>query len=644
MKLSTSSFYISLALLLSTAPLTQCSDANTLVNIKSFTIYDISETTLIKNIINQINTIDLKLEELAQAVYNNILKVDDRKSFSSSIITYRKYFSGIRKKLQENPSLVSLKGVLDNNRIIITMLNKLHKDGLNTLQAFDEEGAFKRAYELSYNQFTISALYNIYSILNKHAAELNISNFKNSKTTTDQIIAKTENIFNKLNIKQTLVKTAPYAGLATVCIINMDDNNLPDALKSYKRLILRPFKYFSTPAPQVTTELEVTPEVFSAPEASHKDIPLAKVYNTNSSKQKFQKNNNNSAKNNTSIKNNKIEISNKVSNTLNKATQESTNSVKTTNPPAYTNTILGSTYNILNKASIFGIDTRPYFTLSVVGLMAPYIKKDINKLKDIASRYTQKALAYLKNEKYEDGPAKASKVKFNDIIGYNNIKNQLQEPLEFYKNKDRYKALGLTPKRSYILSGDPQLAEEFGKALAGEISTYLEKSKACKVYAVDNAELIKDGLKKIIENNKHNTPLVIILKEVDFLTQTYQEDQEKYSNFIKDLDKVLNDKKSEVIILATVYNDKDISKALTRSDRFSIPLNLDAPTAEERYLFLEKEFLNNGLYAEDFDLNALVNKTENFNFSDLKQLIRKAVYTAHAHQNIVVQDHFNQAL
>jgi cell division protease FtsH len=146
---------------------------------------------------------------------------------------------------------------------------------------------------------------------------------------------------------------------------------------------------------------------------------------------------------------------------------------------------------------------------------------------------------------------------FQAIIGYDNIKYELNRIIDHLNNKEKYDRIGAKMPDNVILYGDPGLgktktAKAFIEAL-NRNKYIINKNKT-------NGEFLED-IKNTIKDASNNTPAVVLFDDLD-----------KYSN--NDDYHANTDEFILIQSLIDEYSDKDIYYIATANDLFTLPKSL----------------------------------------------------------------------
>ena len=243
------------------------------------------------------------------------------------------------------------------------------------------------------------------------------------------------------------------------------------------------------------------------------------------------------------------------------------------------------------------------------------------------------------------------KVKWKDIGGLEDVKQQLKEMVEWpLKHPDSFKRMGIEPPKGVLLYGPPGTGKTLlAKAVANESGANFISIKGPELKSkwVGESERM---IRNLFRRAKQVAPCIIFFDEIDALAPrrglSYGErtTESIVSQLLTEMSG-LEELKGIVVIAASNRPDI-IDPALLRPGRFDRQILVPAPDEKARLEILKIHTRNMPL-AKDVDLEELSKKTENFSGADIEALCREAAMIA-LRENLnakeVKQKHFNEAL
>lgn len=213
-------------------------------------------------------------------------------------------------------------------------------------------------------------------------------------------------------------------------------------------------------------------------------------------------------------------------------------------------------------------------------------------------------------------------VGFDDIIGYNEVKDQFKEIANYLKHKNHYRDNDLVVPKGILLTGDPGVGKTmFAKAFASEV-----KASLFFASGADFAEMyVGVGPKRVrslFRSARISAPAIIFIDEFDAIgnRNTMGNDSERLSvinQLLTEMDGM--NKKADIFVIATTnYQDK-IDSALLRPGRIDKIIHIPTPDKETRKGILEKYL---GEYTVNEDLKELIAvRTQSYSGATIKNLV-----------------------
>lgn len=165
---------------------------------------------------------------------------------------------------------------------------------------------------------------------------------------------------------------------------------------------------------------------------------------------------------------------------------------------------------------------------------------------------------------------------FDKIIGYDDVKAELERLCDVIKNGEKYKALGVAPIGGLLLDGEPGL----GKTLMANcfIKESGRKAFICRKNKPDG-EFVNE-IKNTFNEAVENAPSIILLDDMDkFANEDNQHrNAEEYVTVQSCIDEV---KGKDVFVLATTNGTRDLPNSLLRAGRFDTIIGVKAPEGQD---------------------------------------------------------------
>lgn len=213
-------------------------------------------------------------------------------------------------------------------------------------------------------------------------------------------------------------------------------------------------------------------------------------------------------------------------------------------------------------------------------------------------------------------------ITFDDIIGYDDVKEQFKEIASFIKNKAHYEDNELTVPRGILLTGEPGVGKTmFAKAFANEVSASLffaSGSDFAELYVGVGAKRIRN----LFRTARISAPAIIFIDEFDAVGSRdgMFKDSERTSvinQLLTEMDGL--QRKSDVFVIATTNYENKIDSALLRPGRIDRKINIASPDKNTRKEIIKKYL--GAFTANEETLELLAVKTQGYSGASLRNLV-----------------------
>jgi len=220
-------------------------------------------------------------------------------------------------------------------------------------------------------------------------------------------------------------------------------------------------------------------------------------------------------------------------------------------------------------------------------------------------------------------------VKFDDVAGVEEAKQDLQEVVTFLKTPERFTSVGAKIPKGVLLVGPPGTGKTLlAKAIAGEAGVpffSLSGSEFVEMFVGVGASRVRDLFKRA----KENSPCLIFIDEIDAVGRQRgagigggnDEREQTLNQLLTEMDGFEGN--SGIIIIAATNRPDVLDSALMRPGRFDRQVTVDAPDIKGRLSILEVHCRNKKL-ADDVSLEAIARRTPGFTGADLANLLNEA--------------------
>ncbi|EOR21820.1 cell division protease FtsH [Niallia nealsonii AAU1] len=225
------------------------------------------------------------------------------------------------------------------------------------------------------------------------------------------------------------------------------------------------------------------------------------------------------------------------------------------------------------------------------------------------------------------------KVRFNDVAGADEEKQELVEVVEFLKDPRKFAELGARIPKGVLLNGPPGTGKTLlARAVAGEAGVpffSISGSDFVEMFVGVGASRVRD----LFENAKKNAPCIIFIDEIDAVGRQrgaglgggHDEREQTLNQLLVEMDGF---GANEGIIIIAATNRPDIlDPALLRPGRFDRQITVDRPDVNGREAVLRVHARNKPL-DESVNLKSIAQRTPGFSGADLENLLNEAALVA----------------
>ena len=225
------------------------------------------------------------------------------------------------------------------------------------------------------------------------------------------------------------------------------------------------------------------------------------------------------------------------------------------------------------------------------------------------------------------------KVRFSDVAGAEEEKEELAEVVEFLKSPKKFSALGAKIPSGVLLVGPPGTGKTlFAKAVAGEAGVpffSVSGSDFVEMYVGVGAKRVRD----LFDMAKKNQPCIIFIDEIDAVGRRrgaglgggHDEREQTLNQILVQMDGF---ETGEGIIVMAATNRADIlDPALLRPGRFDRQINVNLPDVKGREQILKVHARNKPM-SPDVNFKTVARITAGFSGAELANLLNEAAILA----------------
>ena len=240
-------------------------------------------------------------------------------------------------------------------------------------------------------------------------------------------------------------------------------------------------------------------------------------------------------------------------------------------------------------------------------------------------------------------------VKFEDVAGIDEAKEELTEIVDFLKAPERFVKVGAKIPRGVLLTGPPGTGKTLmAKALAGESGVPFIQSSASEfieLFVGVGASRVRD----IFKQAKEKAPCIVFIDEIDAIGRQRgagmgggnDEREQTLNQILTEMDGFEGN--SGVIVVAATNRSDILDNALLRPGRFDRRVQVGLPDVKGRAQILEVHVKNKKLDGE-ITLVDIAKRTAGFSGADLENLMNEsAILAARRNKTAISMDEINDA-
>ena len=243
----------------------------------------------------------------------------------------------------------------------------------------------------------------------------------------------------------------------------------------------------------------------------------------------------------------------------------------------------------------------------------------------------------------------ANKVRFNDVAGCDEAKQDVQEVVDFLKDPSKYQRLGGHIPRGILLVGPPGTGKTLlAKAIAGEAGVpffSISGSDFVEMFVGVGAARVRD----MFENAKKNAPCIIFIDEIDAVGRQRgaglgggnDEREQTLNQMLVEMDGF--ETGANIIVIAATNRPDVLDPALLRPGRFDRQVVVPLPDIRGREQILNVHMKKIPV-AQDVRADILARGTPGFSGADLANLVNEAaLFAARRNGRVVDMNDFELA-
>lgn len=324
------------------------------------------------------------------------------------------------------------------------------------------------------------------------------------------------------------------------------------------------------------------------------------------------------------------------------------------------------TFNIADRAAF---EQKVYDTITGKNLQTKYTASDPNAvslwdylfpvlwlgLLIVMGVMMFRAIARQNNQNMDFGKSRARvvqnmKVRFSDVAGAEEEKEELQEVIDFLKDPKKFINMGARVPKGILLVGPPGTGKTlFAKAVAGEAGVpffSMSGSDFVEMFVGVGASRVRS----LFDEAKKNMPCIIFIDEIDAVGRQrgaglgggHDEREQTLNQLLVEMDGF--ETNTSIIIMAATNRADILDPALLRPGRFDRQIYVNRPDVRGREAILKVHARKKPI-GPDVDFRTVARITAGFTGADLENLLNEAAILAvRAGRNVITMADVNEGI
>ena len=221
-----------------------------------------------------------------------------------------------------------------------------------------------------------------------------------------------------------------------------------------------------------------------------------------------------------------------------------------------------------------------------------------------------------------------SKIKFSNVAGQEEVKEEVKEVVDFLKKPAKYKAAGARVPKGILLSGPPGTGKTLlAKAVAGEASVpfyFISASNFVEMFAGLGAKRVREMFKA----SRQAAPAILFIDELDAIGRKRgsslsgnDEREQTLNQILVEMDGM--DENSGLLVISATNRPDVLDPALLRPGRFDRKITVSLPDIKERQQILELHAKGKRI-AKEVHFKNIAKRTPRFSGAQLENIINEA--------------------
>jgi cell division protease FtsH len=242
---------------------------------------------------------------------------------------------------------------------------------------------------------------------------------------------------------------------------------------------------------------------------------------------------------------------------------------------------------------------------------------------------------------------KKTGIKFTDVAGIDDVKEELVEVVDFLKNPKKFRAIGARIPKGVLLVGAPGTGKTLlAKAVAGEAGVpffHTSGSEFEEMLVGAGASRVRDLFTKA----KKTSPSIIFIDEIDAVAKKRGTvlhsgtGEQTLNQVLVEMDGL--EERQDVIVLAATNRPDVLDPAILRPGRFDRTVTISLPDYQGRREIIEVH-AKNKKFTRDIDLDSVAKRTIGYSGADLENLLNEsAIIAVKEGRKEIVQEDLSEA-
>jgi cell division protease FtsH len=240
--------------------------------------------------------------------------------------------------------------------------------------------------------------------------------------------------------------------------------------------------------------------------------------------------------------------------------------------------------------------------------------------------------------------------RFADVAGYEGVKREIIEVVDFLRHPERFRRAGAIAPRGVLMVGPPGTGKTFlARAVAGEAEVpflSVTGSSFVEMFVGVGAARVRD----LFTEARKLSPAIVFIDEIDAIGQrrsgggamvSHEEREQTLNQLLAEMDGF--DPAEGIVVLAATNRPDVLDPALLRPGRFDRQVVVPLPTQAERAAILAIHARGKQL-GDDVDLDMVARSTPGFSGADLANLVNEAaIFAVRAEREVLSARDFDDA-